>query len=36
MKCEATQEFVGGGFTDPQGSCVALGALLVGALKRVT
>jgi ATP-dependent DNA ligase len=30
MKCEASQEFVVGGFTDPQGSRVALGALLVG------
>ena len=30
MKCEATQDFVIGGFTDPQGSRVGLGALLVG------
>jgi DNA ligase D-like protein (predicted ligase) len=30
MKCEVTQEFVVGGFTDPQGSRVGLGALLVG------
>ncbi|MEK6321934.1 MAG: ATP-dependent DNA ligase [Acidobacteriota bacterium] len=30
MKCEATQEFVVGGFTDPQGTRVGLGALLVG------
>ena len=30
MKCEATQEMVVGGFTDPQGSRVGLGALLVG------
>jgi bifunctional non-homologous end joining protein LigD len=30
MKCEAKQEFVVGGFTDPQGSRVGLGALLVG------
>ena len=30
MKCEVTQEFVIGGFTDPQGSRVGLGALLVG------
>jgi ATP-dependent DNA ligase len=30
MKCEATQEFTVGGFTDPQGSRVGLGALLVG------
>ena len=30
MKCEASQEFVVGGFTDPQGSRRGLGALLVG------
>lgn len=30
MKCEATQEFVVGGFTDPLGTRVGLGALLVG------
>jgi ATP-dependent DNA ligase len=30
MKCEASQEFMIGGFTDPQGSRVGLGALLVG------
>jgi bifunctional non-homologous end joining protein LigD len=30
MKCELTQPFVVGGFTDPQGSRVGLGALLVG------
>jgi bifunctional non-homologous end joining protein LigD len=30
MKCEATGEFVVGGFTDPQGGRVGLGALLVG------
>lgn len=30
MKCEGTQELVVGGFTDPQGSRVGLGALLVG------
>ena len=30
MKCEASQEFVVGGFTDPQGVRVGLGALLVG------
>jgi bifunctional non-homologous end joining protein LigD len=30
MKCEASQEFVIGGFTDPQRSRVGLGALLVG------
>ena len=30
MKCEATQELVVGGFTDPRGSRVGLGSLLVG------
>jgi bifunctional non-homologous end joining protein LigD len=30
MKCEEAQEFVIGGFTDPQGARVGLGALLVG------
>jgi bifunctional non-homologous end joining protein LigD len=30
MKCEATQELVIGGFTDPQGGRVGFGALLVG------
>jgi len=30
MKCEASQPFVVGGFTDPQGGRVGLGALLVG------
>ena len=30
MKCEATAELLVGGFTDPQGSRVGLGALLVG------
>jgi ATP-dependent DNA ligase len=30
MKCERSQEFVVGGFTDPQGARVGLGALLVG------
>ena len=30
MKCELGQEFVVGGFTDPQGARVGLGALLVG------
>ena len=30
MKCEATEELVVGGFTDPQGGRVGLGALLVG------
>jgi ATP-dependent DNA ligase len=30
MKCEVSQEFVVGGFTDPQGARAGLGALLVG------
>src|SRR3982750_1611629 len=30
MKCELTREFIVGGFTDPQGARVGLGALLVG------
>src|SRR5262245_43606857 len=30
MKIDATQELVVGGFTDPQGARVGLGALLVG------
>jgi bifunctional non-homologous end joining protein LigD len=30
LKCEASQELVVGGFTDPQGARVGLGALLVG------
>jgi ATP-dependent DNA ligase len=30
MKCEASQELVVGGFTDPQGTRAGLGALLVG------
>ena len=30
MKCELSEEFVVGGFTDPQGARVGLGALLVG------
>jgi bifunctional non-homologous end joining protein LigD len=30
MKCEASQELVVGGFTDPMGTRVGLGALLVG------
>jgi ATP-dependent DNA ligase len=30
MKCELTHDFLIGGFTDPQGSRVGLGALLVG------
>lgn len=33
MKCELTDEFVVGGFTDPQGKRVGLGALLVGQHK---
>jgi bifunctional non-homologous end joining protein LigD len=34
MKCEASQELVVGGFTDPQGARVGLGALLVGFYER--
>jgi len=34
MKCEATQELVVGGFTDPQGRRVGLGALLVGCFEQ--
>lgn len=34
MKCEATQELVVGGFTDPRGTRVGLGALLVGYYER--
>jgi len=30
MKCEASQELVVGGFTDPQGGRIGFGALLVG------
>ena len=30
MKCEAEQELVVGGFTEPQGSRIGFGALLVG------
>jgi bifunctional non-homologous end joining protein LigD len=33
MKCEASQELVIGGFTDPQGARVGLGALLVGVFE---
>jgi ATP-dependent DNA ligase len=33
MKCELSQNFVVGGFTDPQGKRVGLGALLVGHYK---
>jgi ATP-dependent DNA ligase len=35
MKCEASQDFVVGGFTDPQGGRLGLGALLVGYFERV-
>jgi ATP-dependent DNA ligase len=35
MKCEATQELVVGGFTDPQRTRVGLGALLVGYFENV-
>jgi ATP-dependent DNA ligase len=34
MKCEVSQKFVVGGFTDPQGSRVGLGALLVGHFEQ--
>jgi bifunctional non-homologous end joining protein LigD len=34
MKCEAAQELVVGGFTDPQGRRVGLGALLVGYFEQ--
>ena len=34
MKCEATQEFVVGGFTDPRGARVGLGAVLVGYFEQ--
>jgi len=34
MKCEATQELVIGGFTDPEGKRVGLGALLVGYFEQ--
>jgi bifunctional non-homologous end joining protein LigD len=34
MKCELTQDLVVGGFTDPQGSRVGLGALLVGYFEQ--
>src|SRR5688572_23045312 len=34
MKCEATQELVVGGFTEPQGKRVGLGALLVGYIEN--
>ena len=34
MKCELSQDFIVGGFTDPQGKRVGLGALLVGYHKE--
>jgi bifunctional non-homologous end joining protein LigD len=34
MKCEATKEFLVGGYTDPRGKRVGLGALLVGHFDR--
>ena len=34
MKCELTEEFLVGGFTDPQGARIGLGALLVGHVKN--
>jgi bifunctional non-homologous end joining protein LigD len=34
MNCEASQEFVVGGFTDPRGGRVGLGALLIGYYER--
>jgi ATP-dependent DNA ligase len=34
MKCEASQELVIGGFTDPRGARVGLGALLVGYFEK--
>jgi ATP-dependent DNA ligase len=34
MKCEASQELVVGGFTDPQGGRPGLGALLLGYFER--
>jgi bifunctional non-homologous end joining protein LigD len=34
MKCEVTQDLVVGGFTDPQGKRVGLGALLVGYFEK--
>ena len=36
MKCELAQELVVGGFTDPQGKRVGLGALLVATTSRTT
>src|SRR5262245_5268838 len=34
MKCEVTENFLIGGFTDPKGSRVGLGALLLGFFER--
>ncbi len=34
MKCEASQELVVGGFTEPQGGRIGLGALLVGYFEK--
>ena len=34
FKCENNQEFVIGGFTDPQGTRIGLGALLLGVLRQ--
>jgi bifunctional non-homologous end joining protein LigD len=34
MKCEISQDFIVGGFTDPQGGRVGLGALLVGRFEE--
>jgi bifunctional non-homologous end joining protein LigD len=34
MKCEAKQDLVVGGFTDPQGGRIGLGALLVGYFEK--
>jgi bifunctional non-homologous end joining protein LigD len=34
MKCELSQNFIVGGFTDPQGKRVGLGALLVGHFEK--
>jgi bifunctional non-homologous end joining protein LigD len=34
MKCEVVQPFLVGGFTDPQGGRVGLGALLVGYVEN--
>jgi ATP-dependent DNA ligase len=36
MKCELEHDFVVGGFTDPQGQRVGLGALLVGFTRTTT